>query len=311
MKNILKVITLALTITIILSLLSSCETQGQQGAPGSNGADGKSAYEIAVEKGYTGTEDEWVAALAGDKGDKGDSGADGVGVVNAYVDEALHLWIVLSNGSKIDAGYVGATGTPTSTMYSVTFVDYNGTALKVETVESGKAATAPSVPERSGYVFAGWDKSFDNVRENLTVVAQYERNITSTAIIVEDAVANVGDTTVEVAISIANNPGISSLKFDVAYGAELSLSDVVFNSAFGAYVTAPTPYTNPQTITCISPLSEISASGTLATLTFALSDTVTSGDVAQINITLYQEEIYDESFNAVVFEVFNGTVIIR
>ena len=32
-------------------------------------------------------------------------------VVDAYVDENLHLWIVLSDGTKIDAGYVGVSTT--------------------------------------------------------------------------------------------------------------------------------------------------------------------------------------------------------
>ncbi len=37
--------------------------------------DGKSAYELAVEEGYTGTLEEWLASL---KGDTGPSGADGI-----------------------------------------------------------------------------------------------------------------------------------------------------------------------------------------------------------------------------------------
>lgn len=39
--------------------------------------DGKSAYEIAVEKGYSGTEEEWLISLKGDKGDTGATGATG------------------------------------------------------------------------------------------------------------------------------------------------------------------------------------------------------------------------------------------
>ena len=41
------------------------------------GADGKSAYEIAVEHGYVGTEEQWLASLKGIKGDKGDKGDPG------------------------------------------------------------------------------------------------------------------------------------------------------------------------------------------------------------------------------------------
>lgn len=42
-----------------------------------NGNDGKSAYEIAVENGYTGAEPEWLASLKGEKGDTGATGAKG------------------------------------------------------------------------------------------------------------------------------------------------------------------------------------------------------------------------------------------
>lgn len=41
---------------------------------GSNGDDGKSAYELAVENGYRGTEEEWLASLKGSAGDQGDDG---------------------------------------------------------------------------------------------------------------------------------------------------------------------------------------------------------------------------------------------
>ena len=143
------------------------------------------------------------------------------------------------------------------------------------------------------------------------VTAKYEKNITSPSIVVEDVVANVDDGTVDVVISVANNPGISSLKFDVTYDDVLTLSNVTFDSAFGAYVTAPTPYTSPQTITCISPLAEIAVSGKFATLTFDIADTVKADTIANISLTLYDDEIYDGDFAAVKFEVFNGTVTLN
>lgn len=43
--------------------------QGPKGETGANGADGKSAYEIAVENGYTGTKAEWLESLKGKQGD--------------------------------------------------------------------------------------------------------------------------------------------------------------------------------------------------------------------------------------------------
>ena len=56
---------------------------GPQGPEGPQGDDGKSAYQIAVDNGYVGTETAWIASLKGEKGDtgaqgpKGDKGADG------------------------------------------------------------------------------------------------------------------------------------------------------------------------------------------------------------------------------------------
>ena len=42
--------------------------RGDAGEKGADGSDGKSAYDIAVEKGYSGTEEEWLDSLVGDDG---------------------------------------------------------------------------------------------------------------------------------------------------------------------------------------------------------------------------------------------------
>ncbi len=57
--------------------------------------------------------------------------------------------------------------------YTVTFVDYDGTTLGTQSVEYGRAATAPENPTRAGYIFAGWDKAFDNITEAIIVTATY------------------------------------------------------------------------------------------------------------------------------------------
>ena len=61
--------------------------------------------------------------------------------------------------------------------YTVTFVDWDKTTLKVEKVDYGKSATAPSNPIREGYHFTGWDKDFSNIAGDLTVTAQYAINV--------------------------------------------------------------------------------------------------------------------------------------
>lgn len=62
---------------------------------------GKSAYEIAVEQGFEGTEQEWLMSLKGDKGD------------SAYIGENGNIWI-----GDTDLG-VSATGLGTSQVYVV------------------------------------------------------------------------------------------------------------------------------------------------------------------------------------------------
>jgi hypothetical protein len=77
---------------------------GTGGGSGTPGADGKSAYEIAVENGFSGTESEWLASLKGekgDKGDKGDTGAQGIQGVQGIQGE---------RGEKGETGEKGADG---------------------------------------------------------------------------------------------------------------------------------------------------------------------------------------------------------
>ncbi|ABN78435.1 collagen-like protein [Cereibacter sphaeroides] len=52
-------------------------TAGPQGEPGPTGAEGRSAYEVALDAGFVGTEAQWIASLRGPKGDMGDPGPAG------------------------------------------------------------------------------------------------------------------------------------------------------------------------------------------------------------------------------------------
>ena len=45
---------------------------------GAQGIQGLSAYQVAVQEGFVGTEEEWLQSLKGDKGDKGDQGIQGI-----------------------------------------------------------------------------------------------------------------------------------------------------------------------------------------------------------------------------------------
>ena len=58
--------------------------------------------------------------------------------------------------------------------YNVKWEDYDGTQLKVQTVEHGQNGVAPKDPFREGYIFTGWDVDSSNVIKDLTIVAQYK-----------------------------------------------------------------------------------------------------------------------------------------
>ncbi len=56
---------------------------------------------------------------------------------------------------------------------SVTFVDDEGTLIDEQLIPYGTAATVPAVPERLGYLFDGWEGSYDAVTEDVTITAKY------------------------------------------------------------------------------------------------------------------------------------------
>jgi len=61
--------------------------------------------------------------------------------------------------------------------YKVVFLDVNGKEISTQVVEVGKSATPPEVPVISGYKFTGWNGSYENVTEDVTLRALYEKTI--------------------------------------------------------------------------------------------------------------------------------------
>ena len=97
-----------------------------------------------------------------------------------YADKTQMTYTV--NGNLIDAdalhvyndGTVGADVSFTAeALYTVRFLDWDGTVLSTQTVLAGEDAVAPAFPSHSGYYFAGWDREFTNVQANIDVTAQY------------------------------------------------------------------------------------------------------------------------------------------
>lgn len=113
---------------------------------------------------------------------------------------------------------------------------------------------------------------------------------------------------IQVTVEVRNNPGLASLKFSVAFDSNLILMNVEFGSEFGAMVTTPEPYSNPQPITMISPLSDITADGVFATLTFKIAESAPDGYDADVNITFDPDDIFNGVGDPVQMKVTDGTI---
>ncbi|MBQ4342039.1 MAG: dockerin type I repeat-containing protein, partial [Clostridia bacterium] len=75
---------------------------------------------------------------------------------------------------------------PEPTYFTVTFVDgLTGEVLVTVTVQEGMGADAPLPPVHEGYEFAGWDRAFDAVTEDMTVTVLYNE--------VQAPTVNLGD----------------------------------------------------------------------------------------------------------------------
>ena len=126
-----------------------------------DGADGASAYEIAVENGYTGTEAEWLSSLKGEKGDAGEQGIQGIQGEKGETGELGLQGIQGEKGEKGDTGAAGKDGmngtdgrdgangfSPTATVTEtdagavISITDKNGTTTA--TIKNGTSGEAAS-----------------------------------------------------------------------------------------------------------------------------------------------------------------------
>ena len=84
---------------------------------------GKSAYEVAVENGFSGTETEWLASLKGATGAPGANGKDGTDGKTPYVGDNGNWYIGADDTGKPSRGAKGEPGqdgvTPTFSIESV------------------------------------------------------------------------------------------------------------------------------------------------------------------------------------------------
>lgn len=180
--------------------------QGEQGEKGETGDNGLSAYELYKKQHpeYTGAEAEWVEAMANGqltvytvKFDlNGGTAATGFEpTLMVHYNSTIKLTVPTKQGHTFAGWYTGnnvtdgiftETDKVTSDMnliarwipvkVTITFEDYYGDKISVQTVDYGTKVTPPAVPSRIGKMkFVGWDKSVElnSVTSDMTVKAIY------------------------------------------------------------------------------------------------------------------------------------------
>lgn len=120
--------------------------QGEPGADGATGADGQSAYELWIEEGHTGSEEDFLNSLKGEKGDtgaqgeKGDTGEQGEkgdtgpageipftvpfeagdGIIMELDSDGEELKVIISvDSDSLPPGETGATGAEGKSAYEI------------------------------------------------------------------------------------------------------------------------------------------------------------------------------------------------
>ena len=103
--------------------VSVSEESGGNAVAGEDLPRGKSAYEIAKENGFNGTETEWLASLKGEPGAAGADGKDGENGKTPYVGDNGNWYIGADDTGKPSRGAKGEPGqdgvTPTFSIESV------------------------------------------------------------------------------------------------------------------------------------------------------------------------------------------------
>lgn len=195
--------------------------------------------------------------------------------------------------------------------YNVTFQDFDGTVLKTESVEVGKAATAPEDPQRDGYTFVGWNRDFSSVDKDIVITAEYLR-ITDTAFEV-DTVSVADDTKkVEVKVSVINNPGILGMVFSVSYDEEtLKLIDCQNGVALSALAfQEPSRLISGCNFVWYGSETGEVMDGEMLILTFEIAESAEPGTYP-ISISWNDNAIYDNNSDMVDPDVTQGAIILE
>ena len=195
--------------------------------------------------------------------------------------------------------------------YTVTFQDFNGTILKFEIVKSGESASGPANPKREGYTFMGWNKDYSSVTKDTVITAEYIR-ITEATFTVETIAVMPDVKTMEIKVSVTNNPGILGMVFSVNYDeGALKLIDCQNGVALSALTfQEPSRYVSGCNFVWYGSETGEVMDGEMLILTFEIAENAEPGTYP-ISISWDDRDIYDSNCDMVDPNVTQGAIVIN
>ena len=123
------------------------------------------------------------------------------------------------------------------------------------------------------------------------------------------AVSGLPGATVTVKIALENNPGIASIKLNVAFDESIAtLSTIEYNTAMGGQSLPPQTMASPATLTWVSPFQNFEGDATFATLTFVIAEDAEENAISPITITYDPNDIYDMAEDNIPCTVVEGSI---
>ena len=214
---------------------------------------------------------------------------------------------------------VGKAQGTTSTLFGVMFifaciVIYDAMGVRHAAGQHAKAINKLNDiilknPTKTGYIFTGWDKSFNNVTSNLTITAKYEEESNNPQLKVSKVTARAGEE-IQVTVSIKNNPGIGGCVLQVGFdNTKLTLTGATAQVGVSQGFTYTPPKnwnnSNPTTFLWDAMDPNWTEDGLVITLNFTVNSTTPIG---VYDITLTSDVQDDIDYNDVEFEIFNGAI---
>lgn len=118
--------------------------------------------------------------------------------------------------------------------------------------------------------------------------------------------------TIDVEITLKNNPGVSSIGMDVSYDKKiLSLEKVTYNTEMGGITQSSKLTENPVKLLWVNSNSDYSGDAVFATLTYKVNENASNNASSDIELSVDEDNIYNLNETNVKSRTVNGKVSVQ